>query len=83
MKLELTAYDGYVDYYNDNMILGTHDNNGIKHPRIRIIQVIGTIKVIIDENVDQMPYQMRRMDNRYVDTIKFLSARSRARRNWK
>jgi hypothetical protein len=74
-----STYHSYVEMFKDGIVSATHGNKGIKRPRIRTVQVTGTMKAIIDENADKMPHQMRGIGNGRVDTLKFLPAG----RNWK
>ena len=74
-----STYHNYIEKYKEGVVLTTHGNKGIKRPKVRTIQVTGTMKSIIDNNSDQMPHQMRGIGNGRVDTLKYLPGGN----NWK
>jgi len=71
-EISKSTYHGYMIKYKDGVVLGMHGNKGIKQLRIGTIQVTGTMKAIIDENVDQMPHQICGIEHGRMDTLKFL-----------
>ena len=74
-----STYHNYLDKYKEGVVCASHRNKGIKRPRIRTVQVAGTMKAIIDNVADQMPHQMRSIGNGRMDTLKYLPAGH----NWK
>jgi hypothetical protein len=69
----------YIDKFNNGIINLLHGNKGCKLLCIGAVQVIGSMMTIINENIDQMPHQMRGIGHGRMDTLKFLSAGN----NWK
>ena len=74
-----STFHSYVQRYNEGILSTAHGNKGYKQPRIGTVQIMGTIDVIVKENADQMPHQMRGIEHGRVDTLKYLPAGN----NWK
>jgi len=49
--------------YKGGGVSATYGNKGIKRPRAGTFLATGTMKAIIDENVDKMPHHMRSIGN--------------------
>ena len=53
-----STFHTHMDQYKRGIVSGIHSHEGIKRPRLSIVQAIGTIDAIIDECTDQMLHQM-------------------------
>jgi hypothetical protein len=74
-----STFHTYLGKYNEGLLFGIHGNKGYKRPRLATMQVVGSIAVIVAENADQMPHQMRGTVKGRMDMLKFLSCGN----NWR
>ena len=74
-----STFHSYVQKYNEGVPSTTHGNRVCKQPRIKTVQLMGTIAAIVKENADQMPHQMQGIGHGRVDILKYLPTS----KNWK
>ena len=65
-----STFHTYTHQYKRGIVLGTHDNEGIKGPRLSSVQAVDAVATIIDERADQMPHQMHITQSGQMDTLK-------------